>query len=78
MPDWTTLARWTILTGLGLVLLGGLIWLVGRMGIPLGRLPGDLQFHTGRISCFVPLATMLVISLVLTVVLNVIVRWLGK
>ncbi len=78
MPDWTALTRWTILAGLALVLLGGLMWLVGRTGIPLGRLPGDLHFQTDQISCFVPLASMLVISLVLTVVLNVIMRWLGK
>lgn len=78
MPDWTALARWTILTGLALVLVGGLIWLIGRSGIPLGRLPGDLRIQTDQISCFAPLASMLLISLVLTVILNVIMRWLGK
>ena len=78
MPDWTMIARWTFFAGLALVLLGGLMWLIGRIGLPLGRLPGDLRFQTGQISCFVPLASMLLISLVLTVVLNVIVRWLGK
>jgi len=66
------------LTGLALVVMGGLIWLLGRSGIPLGRLPGDLHFQTRQLTCFVPLASMLLISLVLTVVLNVILRWLGK
>lgn len=78
MPDWTVLARWTMLAGVALVLLGGLIWLLGRSGLPLGQLPGDIRFQSGQVSCFVPLASMLLISLVLTVVLNVIVRWLGK
>jgi len=78
MPDWTAFARWTILTGLALVLVGGLMWLIARSGFPLGRLPGDLRIQTDQISCFAPLASMLIISLVLTVVLNIILRWLGK
>jgi len=78
MPDWTAFARWTILTGLALVLVGGLMWLIARSGLPLGRLPGDLRIQTDQISCFAPLASMLIISLVLTVVLNIILRWLGK
>jgi len=78
MPDWTAFARWTILTGLALVLVGGLMWLIARSGLPLGRLPGDLRIQTDQFSCFAPLASMLIISLVLTVVLNIILRWLGK
>jgi hypothetical protein len=78
MPDWNVLARWTVLAGLALVLLGGLIWIVGRTGLPLGRLPGDIRIQTEQISCFVPLASMLLISLVLTVVVNLVLRWLGK
>jgi hypothetical protein len=78
MPDWNVLARWTVLAGLALVFLGGLIWIVGRTGLPLGRLPGDIRIQTEQISCFVPLASMLLISLVLTVVVNLVLRWLGK
>jgi hypothetical protein len=78
MPDWNVLARWTVLAGLALVLFGGLIWIVGRTGLPLGRLPGDIRIQTEQISCFVPLASMLLISLVLTVVVNLVLRWLGK
>jgi hypothetical protein len=78
MPEWNALARWTILAGLGLTILGGLIWLVGRTNLPLGRLPGDIRIQTGQMSCFIPLASMLLVSLVLTALVNIIIRLLGK
>jgi hypothetical protein len=78
MPDGTALARWIILAGLALVAVGGVLWVVARTGLPLGRLPGDLRFQSGQVSCFIPLASMLLISIVLTVVVNIILRWLGK
>jgi hypothetical protein len=78
MPDWMALARWMMLVGLVLVVLGGLVWIVGRSGLPLGRLPGDIRIQTGQVSCFVPLASMLLVSLILTVLANVLLRWLGK
>lgn len=52
----------------------GLILLVGgRLG--LGSLPGDLRVEGERWSCFVPIATSVVLSLLLTVFLNVVLRW---
>jgi Protein of unknown function (DUF2905) len=78
MPEWTSLARWMIVLGLALAGLGGVVWLIGRAGLPLGHLPGDLRFQSGPITCFVPLASMIVISLVLTVVVNLIARWLAR
>ncbi len=77
-PDLSTIGRWVLVFGLGLALVGGLLWVAGRAGLPLGRLPGDLRFGSGSWSCFVPLGTSILISLALTVLLNLIVRWLGK
>jgi hypothetical protein len=44
----------------------------------LGRLPGDFRFQTGNITCMIPLATSILLSVVLTILLNVIVRLLNK
>ncbi|MGA9532346.1 MAG: DUF2905 family protein [Anaerolineales bacterium] len=71
----SNLGRWLVLGGLGLVLAGGIVWLLGRSGLPLGRLPGDLHFETSGVSCFIPLATSLLLSVLLTLVLNVIARF---
>lgn len=74
MLDLSQLGRWLLLFGLGLVIVGGVVWILGRTGIPLGRLPGDLHFETSGVSCFVPLATSLLLSLLLTLALNLIAR----
>ncbi len=57
------------LIGLGLVLLvAGLLWpLLSRIG--LGRLPGDILFQRGGATFYFPLATSIIISIVLTVLL---------
>jgi hypothetical protein len=70
--------RWLIVIGLGLAGLGALLWLLQRSGIPIGRLPGDFRFSSGNATCFVPLASSILISLVLTLLLNLIARWLTR
>ncbi len=76
MPDdgsVTAVARLLIGGGLGLVALGGLLWLLGRF-IHLGQLPGDLSWTSGSTRIYVPLTTMLLLSLVLTLLINLILR----
>jgi hypothetical protein len=41
-------------------------------------LPGDLRFHTGSFTCFVPLASSILVSIVLTLLLNLIARWMSR
>jgi hypothetical protein len=66
------LGRWLIALG-GFIVLIGLVLLVGgRLG--LGRLPGDLQWTRGNVRIYAPLGTCLLLSLVLTLVLNLIGR----
>lgn len=74
LPD---LGRWLVYMGLGLAGVGLIIMLAGR--VPwLGRLPGDIRFERGGVSCFAPLATSLLLSVVLTVMLNVVIRLLNR
>lgn len=71
------LGRLLALVGGGLLLVGLLLMIIGR--VPgLGRLPGDLVIERDGFSCVVPLATMAVVSLLLTLVLNVLVRLLNR
>jgi hypothetical protein len=74
MPDATTLGKWIVLLGLGLAVVGGLVWVVGRVGLPLGRLPGDINFQNGNFTFYFPCASSILISLVLTILVNVAVR----
>ena len=66
-----------LLIGLGLVLLvaGGLLLLLGRTGIPLGRLPGDISYRGKNFAVFAPLGTSILISLLLSVFFYLISRF---
>ena len=59
-----------LLIGLGIVLLiaGGLLLLLGRTGIPLGRLPGDISYRGKNMSVYFPLGTSILLSVLLSVV----------
>lgn len=63
--------------GLFLALIGGAILLLPRLPF-IGRLPGDLSFEREGFSLYIPLATSLVISLLLTIALNVVIRILNR
>jgi hypothetical protein len=58
------------------VVVGALLLLVGAALMLFGRfsLPGDLTFRRGSFTLYVPIATSIILSLVLTVLLNVLFR----
>jgi hypothetical protein len=67
------LGRMLLLLGVLIAALGGVLLLAGN--IPwLGRLPGDLSFERGNVRFYIPIVTSLVLSLVLTVALNLLAR----
>ncbi len=72
------LARYLVIGGVILILLGGGVWLAARVGLPLGRLPGDIRIEGKNGSVYFPIVTSIVISLVLTILLNIIVRLFHK
>ena len=72
------LARYLVIGGVVLILLGGGFYLAARLGLPLGRLPGDIHIGGKNGSFYFPVVTSIVLSLVLTIVLNVIVRLFRK
>jgi len=60
-----------MLVGLGaLLLVGGcVLLLVSRLGLPLGRLPGDISVRGKNFTFYAPIATCLVLSLVLSLLI---------
>ena len=71
-------ARILIILGLILVVTGGLVYLLVRVGLPVGHLPGDIRIQTENFTCFFPLTTMIIVSVVLTIILNLVVRFLNR
>ena len=63
-----------ILLVVGLVIAAiGLLAVLG-VRLPFGQLPGDIRIGGERGGIFIPLATMLIVSLILTVLLNLFLR----
>jgi len=52
---------------IGLAIAG--IGLLVMLGIPIGRLPGDIHVRRGNFSFYFPLATSIILSILLTLVL---------
>jgi hypothetical protein len=71
-------ARLLVIGGVILILIGGGMYLAGKFGIPLGRLPGDIHIEGKNGSFYFPVVTSIVLSLLLTIILNVIIRFLNK
>jgi hypothetical protein len=76
--DLSSLGKGIVSVGLALVIVGSLLWLLGRSGLPVGRLPGDIRIERENVSCYLPLATMILLSMVLTILLNVLLRLLNR
>jgi hypothetical protein len=76
--DFSTLGKGILILGLVLVLVGGLFWILGRAGLPLGRLPGDIRIERDGFSCLVPIASMILVSILLTVLLNIVIRLFNR
>jgi hypothetical protein len=55
-----------VLVGLAIAGVGLLLML----GVPLGRLPGDVTFKRGPVSFYFPITTSIVVSLILTLIFS--------
>jgi len=63
-----------LVIGTVLVVIGGIAMLLGRTGLPLGRLPGDFLYRGKNTTFYFPLASSILISVVVSVVLFLIGR----
>jgi hypothetical protein len=78
--DLNVLGRWVLVLGIGLVVLGGVLMLFSRVPVlkNLGNLPGDIRVESGNFSCFFPLTTMIILSLLLSLGLNIVLRLFNR
>ena len=73
MGDLSDLGRTILALGAIMVVLGLVLTLAGRIPF-LGRLPGDIVIERQNLTCAVPIASSILISLLLTLILNVLAR----
>jgi Protein of unknown function (DUF2905) len=68
MADFSGIGKTLIIIGLVIAGIGGLILLGGK--IPwIGRLPGDFYYKGKNFTFYFPLATSIIISIILTIIL---------
>jgi hypothetical protein len=70
VSPFASLGRLLLVAGAVLIVLGLAVTLVGR----LPRLPGDIVIERPGLTVFIPLGTMVLLSVVLTIVLNLVFR----
>ena len=66
--NWADSGKFLIIAGTVIIVIGLLFMLSDK--IPLGRLPGDFRVGSGRFRIYIPVATSVLLSIVLTVVVN--------
>ncbi len=73
MTPFGQIGRMILFLGIILVVVGGIIMLSSRF-LPLGRLPGDMTWTRKGVSIFFPITTCIFLSIILTIILNLIFR----
>lgn len=74
--DLSQIGRLIIGVGIVLLLIGIVLLVMERLGVR--ELPGTLRFETQNISCVVPILASIILSVVGTLVLNLIIRWINR
>lgn len=69
------LGKMLVAAGLLLAAVGLVLIIAGKLNIPFGKLPGDITYQKKNLTVFAPFGTMLVVSLILTLILNIFSRW---
>ena len=77
MQNFEAIGRWIVLAGVIMVLMGGVIWLLGKLKL-FENLPGTLRVEAGGFRCIVPILASIIISIVLTVAANIVLRLLNR
>ncbi len=70
--DTISISKYLILFGMIFLFAGSILYFLGKLGIGLGKLPGDIIIQKGNMTFYFPLATSIIISILLTAVLSLI------
>lgn len=65
MPE---LGKFLVLIGGIIVVLGLVLLLAGKFNLPLGRLPGDIVYRGRNTTFYFPLATSIILSVILSLI----------
>jgi hypothetical protein len=71
-------ARIFIILGVIFLITGVIFYAASRINLPLGKLPGDIIIQGKNMTCFIPLATSIILSILLSLILTLFARFIGR
>lgn len=74
--NYGAIGRWLVGAAAVLAIVGGLLLLLNRFGV--NRLPGDIVWRREGLRIYVPLGLMILVSVILTILFNIVFRVLRK
>ncbi|MCD6400427.1 MAG: DUF2905 domain-containing protein [Anaerolineales bacterium] len=72
------IAKYLMVIGISIVIFGLLIFVISRLNLPIGNLPGDITIERKNFTCIIPIVTSILLSVILTILINLIIRFLGR
>jgi hypothetical protein len=72
------LARFLVILGIIFLISGGLVYLASRMGLQLGNLPGNIRIQGENFTCVFALGASILLSILLTIALNIFARFMHR
>jgi len=73
MDSFSSLGKLLVMGGIFLLIIGGFLLLLGKI-TSFGRLPGDIFYQKGNFTFYFPIVTCLLLSLFLTLIVNLFFR----
>jgi hypothetical protein len=70
--------RVLLIGGIVLIVIAGLLYLFGKLNFPIGHLPGDIYIQGKQGRFYFPLTTCILISIILTILLNLLPKIIRK
>ncbi len=74
MTGLEAIGRWMLIAGVGLAVIGGLVWLLAKAFPNLSQFPGTIRIQGAGVTCLFPLLASIILSILLTILLNIIAR----
>ena len=74
----SSFARVFLIIGVIFLVVGSLFYLAARLNLPLGKLPGDFQIQGKGFTCIFPLATSILLTILLSIILTLFSRFIGR
>lgn len=76
-PNLESIGRWVLIIGIAITVIGAGIWFIARL-TGWEKFPGTLKWQSGNLTCIVPLLGSIILSILLTIILNLLARWFNR